>query len=314
MKIIFTFFIVVLVLVSCKTNNYLKYHRIVNEAEYSFFNEDYQTASELFEKAFKKVPIPFENDMHYLSASLWEIGEFERSVALLDTLHGVEYALTKSGFYQGMDSITRNEIIQNNKEKIAVIDRRRANNPIVDVLVAVNKRDLVARSHWQEIVNDNPNDSLLSKQAWSEVDRVDSINLLVIDSLFEIHGFIGGVFYPANLIIMHISLLHQLEWVYNNPKLFKKAIKQGRLVPCYYAIAYDKAMLYYKNDTIVQYGQFSTKLNGVSPEEVFKAASKIGVSPYFEEWVHFPREKGRQPKKHFYYEYYAAKKDRFNCY
>jgi hypothetical protein len=104
-----------------------------------------------------------------------------------------------------------------------------------------------------------------------------------------------------------------LDWVYNNPRIFKKAIKQGRLLPRDYAIAYDKAMLS-RGDTIVRYGQFNTKLNGVSPEEVFKDANKIGVSPYFEEWVHFPNTKGRQPHKHFYYEYYAAQKERFNCF
>jgi tetratricopeptide (TPR) repeat protein len=116
MKFIVSIIIITVALASCKTNNYLTYHRIVNEAEYSFFNEDYQTASELFEKAFKKVPVPFENDIYYYSKALWEIGEYQHSISLLDTLGLSEAALTKVGFYKGMDSLTQQKLIQTDKE------------------------------------------------------------------------------------------------------------------------------------------------------------------------------------------------------
>jgi tetratricopeptide (TPR) repeat protein len=313
MKFIVSIIIITVALVSCKTNNYLTYHRIVNEAEYSFFNDDYQTASELFAKAFKKVPVPFESDIYYYSKALWEIGEYQHSISLLDTLGLSEAALTKVGFYKGMDSLTQQKLIQTDKEIAVRIKQEIAENPICAIFDAIDKRDQAARRHYQEIVDSHPNDSIKRNLAWKEVEMVDSLNLLVIDSLFEIHGFIGGIYTEYNPLMINLTMLHQLEWVYNNPRIFKKAIKQGRLLPRDYAIAYDKAMLS-RGDTTVRYGQFNTKLNGVSPEEVFKEANKIGVSPYFEEWVHFPNTKGRQPHKHLYYDYYKTHKDRFSCY
>lgn len=299
---------------SCKTSNYIQYHRIINEAEYSYFNSDYKNAAQLYQKAFQKVKKPFESDMYYCSVSLWEVGEHDKSIALLDTLMGVEWALTKSGYFQGIDSLKMKEIIKRNKEKLAIIERRRDSNPLLVVFESINEKDQKVRKNWKEIVNNNPNDSIAVGQAWREVEIIDSLNLLTVDSLIKIHGFIGGVHFPAYPKIMHLTIIHQLEWVYKNPRLFKKAIKQGRLSPEEYAIAYDKSLLIYVGDTVVRYGQFTSKLEGVKPEKLFKQAKKIGVSPYFNEWVVYPRRKGGQPKKHLYYEYYKGRKNRFSCY
>jgi tetratricopeptide (TPR) repeat protein len=300
-------------LTSCKTNNYLKYHRIVNEAEYSYFNEDYQTASELFEKAFKKVPVPFEVDIEFYSKALWEIGEYEKSISLLDTIGLSEIALTKMGFYKGMDSLTQQKLIQTSNERTVRIKQELSENPICAIFDSLDKRDQEARLHWQEIAENYPNDSIKKNLAWAEVDNADSLNLLVVDSLFEIHGFIGGVYFPYDPLIMHLTMTHQVDWVQANSRLFKRAIKQGRLTPVVYARAFDKGLLC-NGDSVVCYGQYTDKLSGVSEVEVYLASSKIGVSPYFEEYVHYPNTKGRQPKKHVYYEYYAAQKDRFNCF
>lgn len=304
---------ILVLLYSCKSTNYIKYHRIVCEAEYSFYNGDYHSASQLYEKAFKKVKVPFENDMYFFSASLWEIDKHDEAIALLDTINNTEWALTKSVFFQGMDSTTRNEIISANKIKVKEIDTRRDNHPLFAIFHVIDSNDQIARRNWEKIMSEFPNDKLIQQQYWSKVDSVDSVNLTVIDSLIKVHGFIGGVFFPAHPKIMQLSIMHQLEWVYENPKLFKKAIKRGRLLPEVYAIAYDKALLSYY-DTVVKYGQFTNKLNSVDPEYVFEQSKKIGVSPYYKEWVHFPKRKGSQPEKHIYYDYYEARKSRFSCY
>jgi len=305
---------VLVLMYSCKSTNYIKYHRIVSEAEYSFFKGDYRNSSKLYEKAFKKVKVPVENDMYFLSASLWEIGMQEKSVALLDTLYLTEWMLMKSGFYQGMDSVLRNEIIVANKPKVKEIHDKRDTHPLLSVFEFMDERDQLARRQWEEIMNEHPNDKLLQQQAWKQVDSVDALNLLMIDSLINIHGFIGGVCFPAHPKIMHLSLQHQLEWVYENPKIFTKAIKQGRLFPELYASAYDKALILIEKDSIMKFCQYSRKKHGVNPEEVFKDCKKIGVSPYYFETLLFPNKKGSQPEKHFYYDYYEARKSRFSCY
>lgn len=271
-------------------------------------------ASELYGKAFNTVDVPFETDMYYYSASLWEIGKRSKSISLLDTLYGIEWIFSKTGFFTGIDEVTKDSIIQLNKVKLSVIDARRANNPIIAIFDSIEKRDQIARRSFEEVLMEFPNDTLKLNIAWEAVSKVDSLNLVIIDSLINANGFMGGVYFPANPKIMHLSMLHQLEWVYNNPSIFIKAIKQGRLLPEDFAVAYDKAMLIYAEDTVVRYGQFNSKLEGVSPEEVFKYAKSIGVSPYFNEWVTFPRKKGKQPKKHLYYEYFEREKKHFSCY
>lgn len=298
---------------SCKSTNYLKYHRIVSEAEYSFYHNDYETASYLYNKAFQKVRIPFENDMYYFSASLWEVGEHEKAIALLDTLWVTDYALTKSGFFTDIDTVLRNEIITSNRIKVKDIELIRAASPLLTIFNAIEERDQIARKNAIEIYASYPNDSLKLEKANKIVNETDSLNLLIVDSLIKIHGFIGGVYFPANPKIMHLFIVHKSDWIYNNPKVFLKAIKQGRLLPEDYAVSYDRAMLGYKNDTVVKYGQYTNKLTGVDPEYVFKESKRIGVSPYYKEWLQFPKRKGSVPEKHFYYEYYEANKKQFKC-
>ena len=312
MKKIIFFLILLIFIVSCKTNNYLKYHRYVNEAEYSFFNEDYQTASKLYGKAFQKVPVPFEEHMYFYAASLWETGDHVTSIQLLDTMYGVEWTLTKSGFFQGMDSLVRNEVIRKNKEKMVGIDARRNHHPLLAVFDTIEKRDQKPRLEYNQNYHIYALDTVKCEQIMREIALIDSLNLLTIDSLIQIHGFIGGVHFPSNPRIMHLTMLHQLEWVYENKKLFKKAIKQGRLLPVDYAISYDKALLN-MGDTVTYYGQFSNKIFGVDPKNIFKRSVKMGISPYYLKWVRLPKIKGYELKKHPYYDQYAERKKKFNC-
>ena len=220
----------IIFIVSCKSNNYLKYHRYINEAEYSFFNEDYRTASKLYGKAFQKVPVPFEEHMYFYAASLWETGDHVQSIQLLDTLYGVEWILTKSGFFQGMDSLVRNEVIRKNKEKMVAIDERRNHHPLLAVFDTIEKRDQKPRLEYNQNYHIYALDTVKFEQIMREITLIDSLNLLVIDSLIQIHGFIGGVHFPSNPRIMHLTMLHQLEWVYESKKLFKKSHQAGTLI------------------------------------------------------------------------------------
>jgi hypothetical protein len=314
MRNILLILMTLLILTACKTNNYLTYHRIVNEAEYSFFNGDYKTASELFAKAFDKVQTPFEIDMYYLSASLWEIGEFDKSIALLDTMEGLQWKLTESGFYQGMDPVVRRDLLLKNWKRRELIKERLANDPLLVIMESVVKRDQKARDTYFGLVNADESDSVTIQAALLDFKAANARNLFTIDSLFSIHGYIGGVHYPTSVLFNMTVMSLKANWVYNHPNEAKQLIKQGRLLPSIYAHTYDMSKLYHEKDSVVRYGQYTSLLNGISPEEVFKEANKIGVSPYFNELIRFPTAKGRQPEKHPYYDYYKTHKDLFNCY
>ncbi len=313
---------------SCKSSNYIKYHNIVNEAEYAFYNEDYLTASKLYGKAFKKVKIPFENDMFFYSASLWEIGEQKKSLKLLDTIGPLDAYLNKTGFFEKMDPTIKSSLLTSNQLKVDKIDSIRLSNPLIPILDSLQERDQFFRSQKSVILQNFPDDSIMLVNINRKIKIQDSLNLIVIDSLFKIHGFIGGLYFPTYPQVMRVYMLHNPEWVLNNPELFYDAIKTGRLWPGDYACAYDKAVMNYKTyaskeeferyrfpqDTLEKYGQFDRKNCKVSPETVFSESTKIGVSPYFQDNVSFPKKKDKTPEKHLYYEYYEKHKKDFRCY
>lgn len=327
---IFTLFILTfsLLLNSCKSSNYIKYHNIVNEAEYAFYNEDYNTASKLYSKAFKKVKIPFENDMFFYSASLWEIGEKKKSLKLLDTIGPLDAYLNKTGFFEKMDPTIKSSLLTSNQLKVDKIDSIRLSNPLIPILDSLQERDQFYRLQKSVITQNFPDDSIMLKNINRKIKIQDSLNLIVIDSLFKVHGFIGGLYFPTYPQVMRVFMLHNPEWVLNNPKLFYEAINTGRLWPGDYACAYDKAVMNYKayaskeeferykfpQDTLERYGQFDRKNCKVSPEIVFSESTKIGVSPYFQDNVPFTKKKGKTPEKHLYYEYYEKRKKDFRCY
>jgi len=313
---------------SCKSSNYIKYHNIVNEAEYSFYKEDYITASQLYRKAFKKVRIPFENDMFFYSASLWEIGEQKLSLELLDTIGPLDAYLNKTGFFENMDPTLKSDLLASNKIKVDRIDSIRLSNPLIPILDSLTEKDQFYRHQYYEFKQNFPDDTILLQNINRKIKIQDSLNLIFIDSLFKIHGFIGGLNFPTFPQVMIVFMLHNPEWVLNNPKLFHDAINTGKLWPGDYACAYDKAVINYKTyaskeeferykfpqDTLERYGQFDSNNCKVSPETVFHESTKIGVSPYFRDSVSFTKKKGKTPQKHLYYEYYEKRKKDFRCY
>jgi len=330
MHIKYTFIILLslFLLNSCKSSNYIKYHSIINEAEYSFYKEDYITSSKLYRKAFKKVRIPFENDMFFYSASLWEIGDRKLSIELLDTIGPLDSYLNKTGFFENMDTTIKSKLLASNKIKVDRIDSIRLSNPLIPILDSLTEKDQFYRRQYYEFKLNFPDDTSLLMSIKKKINIVDSLNLITIDSLINIHGFVGGVNFPTFPQVMRVFMLHNPEWVLNNPKLFYDAINTGRLWPGDYACAYDKAVINYKSyvskekydrykfplDTLEKYGQFNKDTCNVSPEVVFYESTKIGVSPYFLDSVPFTKKKGKTPQKHLYYEYYEKRKKDFRCY
>lgn len=307
MKFLICFFLILFT--SCKSSNYIKYHNIVNEAEYSFYHEDYSTSTDLYGKAFRKVNIPFENDTYFFAASAWLSGNNKLAIQLLDTSTYTEYALNRSGYFDEMSATLKDSILKKNILYTDSVNIVRQNNPLCQALDSVFKLDQESRSIAKAFERDFPEDTLGIEQYWRQVSSFDSLNLIFIQSI----NFAGGVRFPARNEIVGYLLIHQTEWVSENKKVLKKAIKDGRLSPVYYARPFDYQMIKSGNDCIY-YGQWGNSLDCVSPEEVFKRSVKLGISPYYSKYVRLPKKRGIIPTEHYYYKYYESKKDSFNCY
>ncbi len=304
---------VLLLLYSCKTQNYIKYHQIINEAEYSFYHGDYIAASKLYKKGFNKVKTPFEIDTYLYSASLWEIGEHDKSIALLDTVRGLEWALPKSGYFQGMDSITMKELISANKIKLNAIEKKRDSSKYITIMDSLWQIDQLARNTYNKYKSEFPYDTINLTLEWRKVDVCDSLNIEFLDSLIQKDGFIGGIKMPENPYIFGRFFIHHYDYVLSHKKEFIKAIKRGEVLPTEYATAYDKGIWFYKSP-IDYYGCFQKNLDGVTPDIAFKRCEKIGLSPYYIKNVQLPRKKGNQPILHPNFDYYESRKSSFSCY
>lgn len=309
MKNLIIFLLIVLTQISCKTKSYIKYQNRINEAEFAFFNEDYEAASNHYKNAFKKVRIPFEDDIYFYAVSLWQVGDKDESIKLLDTLIDTRFALTQSGYFENMNAELRDSILKRNDPIVDSIRKVRSNNPTKKILDSIFQLDISVRKTVLEYIKEYPNDTLGIDQQWENILIQDSLNLMVIDSL----NFIGGVHFPSHPYIVGYLLIHQTEWVSQNKRKLNKAIKDGRLFPVYYACPIDYNLVK-QGDTAVYYGQWSQLLDGVSPEEVFKRSIKLGISPYYNKYIRIPKKKGLKPKEHLYFEYYRQHKEQFDCY
>ncbi|MCH2229657.1 MAG: hypothetical protein MK105_04870 [Crocinitomicaceae bacterium] len=292
------------ILLSCKTNGYIRYHNRINEAEFSFFNGDYNSALKHYQNAFHKVHKPFENDLYYYAVCLWEVKDYNTAIKTLDTLTKTNFALTKSGFFQGINSELKDSILKANSIFVDSINNSRINHPLRISLDSVFNLDIELRNKLY-----NSLDSIQTKELWKQIHTQDSNNLEYIKSI----NFVGGVHLPCNPRKVGELLIHQLDWVNNNKKTLKKAIKDGRLSPVHYASSYDYSMVHLGSDK-VYYGQWSELIQGQRPKKIFNRSIRIGVSPYFKKDVNLPKKKGMEPLKLSNYEYYSKRKNHFNCY
>ena len=303
-----------LICCSCKTSNYIKYHRIINEAEYSFYQQDYNASSQQYSQAFKKVKQPFERDMYFYAVSLWEIHERDQAIMLMDTLYGLDWILSESGYFDDMDLLLKEDLLRSNVENTELILIRRNESKYAALIDSLWLADQAKRIPHRDFQIEFPFDTVRQKSLWEEINTVDAMNIAFLDSLIKADGFFGGINMPESPNSLGHFLIHHPTWVLNNEKWLLKAIKKGAIFPADYARIYDKALLE-RGDSTVYYGYFGTKLGNVTPETIFKRCKRIGLSPYYIKTTPLPRKNGVAPiNRHFYYDYYELNKDKFCCY
>jgi len=309
------FFVIVLVgciLGSCAQSNYIRYHNYVNEAEYSFFNQAFEEASELYTKAFQKVDVPFEDDIYFYAVSLWQVGRHDESIQLLEMHPLANYALMNSGYFEGMDSELRESILQVNEGYVDSVLNIKLNDPITKALDSVLKLDAQVRRDWREYKLDFPEDTNGINILEEAIQIQDEASFRFLDSI----GFLdfSGAKFPENSGMIGMLLIHRTKWVSENRRVLKKAIKKGQLAPVYYARPYDYHLVI-AGDTLTSYGQWGCQLPEGTPEQVFKRSVRMGVSPYYVKYIRLPKKKGVQPEfHHIYYGYYRKRKGSFSCY
>ena len=298
--------------------NYLHYYRIINEAEYYYYNYDYQQAKPLFEKAFQLGPKPMEYDKRNFARTLSSLG---------DTLGAIKQ-LTNNIFAFGMekDTFYYNDISLSTKLKLSSEagrlreeqDSLRKTSIIYQMSEKYYKQDQHLRFYLQDTLPGKyRSDSLREKREIDSIWNIDRINMAQMDSIFQIHGFMA---HPDDFMISPLTvglfMLHvEPEYYIKNKDFLLEQVGKGQLSAERYALGLDK-MIYLSNDLPVHYEMFANLMDStLTAEEFFKRKNEFGMSPYFD----FRSKKYTKPKPGMlpntsrFYEVYRNEKYKYNC-
>lgn len=300
-------------LIGCKSNNYINYYQYSNEANYYFYDSQYDHARNIYEKGFARVPVPLERDLMFYSICLWETGERTRAINILDTNYYTGVALNPSHYFSDMDSTLKNEIIHKNgvfiKRKMDSFNTSKKYK-IVDSL---DKVDRHVRERLSRALKNPTVDSLRIHQLFDSL-SITSLKIYpILDSLFKHEGYLGGVnwFYSRQLYFL---LIHSPEWWYEENKQFLyKELKRGHILPIDYARCLDR-IKYIGNGNPSYYWQwgYNPERDSLNPDKFFRRQNSIGLSPYFF-YSDLTPPKGEMPKCTPFYEIYRQQKDNYNC-
>jgi hypothetical protein len=304
-------FVIALFVTSCKTNNYLKYHRLVNEAHYSYHNAYLDTARIYFEKAFKKVKIPFDRDLIYYSACLWEVGEKEDAIEILDTNLFTSTFLYPNYAFLDMSDSMKTAIKDRNRKFIDNKTQLFQSTSLYKLVDFLDSEDRRIRSKWKVISESYNGDSSEIKNCLDSMRIIDNYNLEVLDSIFKINGYLGGVNWFDTRQLHYIMIHSNEKWLLDNRKFFLSELKKGHILPIEFAIPIDR-LLYHDKQLPEYYGQYFKDIGSMNPKDYFEHANSIGLSPYFLYSDRFPNARSI-PKTTPFYEYYKERKSRFKC-
>lgn len=294
-----------LVCIFSYAQNYIPFRNNLNEAEYWFYEEKWDSAVVYYDKAETFGYKFFPKDAHLYSRVLWETGNKEKSVDVLLSW-GINYLFKNdTTYYQGMDGKLREKILSDIAPDSVVIP---PNKIFFDTLIEYDQL------YRRQLSNIPREDSIQRAPLMAKMDYQDSINRELFLGYIKEYGFPDGYYY-TNPDVTAIMLHLHPDWLFKHYTVFLSEIKAGRMNPYHLGIILDRAFqdkscktqtlynLYVSNNTVVS----------TSPEIIFINSCLIGLSPYFENPNNAILKRGQQMTKSNFYNYYREKKKEFNC-
>ncbi|MCO5259482.1 MAG: hypothetical protein M9916_05000 [Crocinitomicaceae bacterium] len=298
-------FVINSIVYTCDAQNYIPFRNNLNEAEYWFYQEKWDSAAVYYGKAETFGYKFFPKDAHLYSRVLWETNNRKKSIDVLLNW-GVHYLFKNdTTYYRGMSEENREKILLEIAPDTIMIP---TNKIFFDTLI---KYDQLYRKQFNNILKE---DSIQRALLKTKMDFQDSINRERFLEYIKEYGFPGGYYYPnpdVTAIILHIPP----DWLFRNYVLFLKEIKGGRMDPYHFGIILDRA--FYDNSCKTQtlYNLYvsSNTVVSTSPEIIFINRCLIGLSPYFDNPNNSILKRGQTLRKTIFYDYYNEKKEDFNC-
>lgn len=308
MKLTILISIILTTNLSLYAQNYIPFRNTLNEANYWFYEAEYDSACKYYALAEKFDLKFYRAESHLYSRTLWEIGNKKKSVEIVIKGGSRFSFINDTSFYKGMSIEERhkiNELLPDDNSWEILKD-----SVFFDTL---HTRDQKYRQKLREINFDSTHIDF--KMLIKHMNYNDSLNQEEIIDYIKKNGYPGGYFH-APLTLGTILLHSGKEWLFKNYNLFISEIKSGRMEPLAFAMAFDRMN---SNKNTCKTGMMYNSYFGVdnsqslSPELIFLNSCNIGLDPYYENINSSVFRRGFKPNKTPLFNYYKHQKERFNA-
>jgi len=240
------FFSINTVVFAC--NNTKKYYTYLHKAEEAIIDDDFDVASKNYIKAFTFLEYPFPNDL--LVASICMLKSKDYDIQLLKKWNHlysfqknntIEEKIQEMDLYIGTSYhslLAQNlwEVISKNSENTASID-----STVRKICKEIHQKDQGIRHEMDEQFGV---EKYWIPEARKQIIKVDSLNLVLIDSIISLENFSEYIVGDYGIGIIFLSFLHNAAWqkqeVYNVSEKIKSLVKNGKIDNRRFAYTFDR--------------------------------------------------------------------------
>lgn len=275
--------------------DYISYYNNIHEANYYFYEAEYDLAVSYFERGLKFVNEPRPKDYYNYCRALWKTGNYK--FAEFELTHSPYILANKvfgldSTFFHGMSIEIKTEIVANTVFNTNNYDD--FHNKFID---SINIEDQKMR-HRENEITDN---EFYAKQATR-----DSLNEIAVLNYAKKYGFPAGVNNSWSQGFSTILLHFSREWFVENYHFLMEEVKVGNLEPWMLSRAIDRMFVVNESKATAP---FNTYYGSDEPDPflVFKNCATIGVSPYYD-FDYFTGVGNNGENRRVFYDVYKANK------
>lgn len=290
--------------VVCFSQNHIEFRNVLNEGNYWFYEQNFDSAFYYYEKAEQLNITFYPEEVHLYSRTLWELGDRKKSIQVLTIHEGLkDFFLRDTTYYLGLSSDERVKIATSLKK--VEIDLLTDRMPFYDSLIKLDQKYRTVIGYYKQ--NSIEFDSILRLMY-----HQDSLNFIGFIQEIKKNGYPGG-YLMAPVGLGSIFLHSSPEWLLNNYFVFMKEIQAGRM--SFYDFSKGIDRMFVMDEKQRPYNSYLPveEKDVSSPILVFVNRCSIGMSPYYD--VYIPRlyPRGMTPPQSKLYDYYKRSKHNFNC-
>ncbi len=256
--------------------NYIEYYKYANEAEYFFYENQFDTAVYYYEKAFKIVSVHYGIHRYRCAKALWKTGQRKKATKMLKQGGPIILFERDSLWFNGMSEKERQEVVKamTKNNKISRDDFAYYDFFADSIMV----HDQASRNLIDSLKT--AGDTAALEITWKLMEMQDSLNGIRLIDFIRKNGFPGGIAGGWNQRMLTLFMHMNHDWYFKNFDLLKDEIKKGNLEPWIFAMGFDRAMaiagypIWFNIST-------SSKYNVPHEFQVFQNCISMGVSPYY---------------------------------